>query len=752
MTTTQARQDRCSCCRVCEMDHRHEEQPHAADESTGHTGRDTVHERHGGDREGDHGGGHGGAHGGGHGDHTGHEQMFRRRFWVSLALSVPVLVFSETIQDWFGYTAPSFPGSALVVPVLATVVFVYGGFPFLQMAGWELRDRRPAMMTLIAMAITVAYVFSMATLVWDVGQDFFWELVTLIDVMLLGHWLEMRSVRQASGALDALASLMPDTAEVVTADGTVEERPADTLKAGDVFLVRPGGSVPADGTVRDGSTEVDEAMITGESRAVDKQPGAEVIAGTVNEGSGSLRVEVTKTGQDTALAGIMRLVAEAQSSKSATQLLADRAAAFLFWAALAAAAVAFVVWTAIEGGVDQVTVARVVTVLVIACPHALGLAVPLVVANTTELGAQNGVLIRDRQAIDTARALDVIVVDKTGTLTEGSIGVTGIATVDGASEDEALTLAASLEADSEHLLARAIRGAADAHDLSLLPVDDFEILKGRGVTGVVDGSTLHVGGPRLLEELGVEVSERLQAFATEFGEEGASVVHLVTNGEVVAAFALADVIRPESYTAVRALHDRGVEVAMLTGDSQEVARAVADELGIGTYRAQVLPADKDDYVAELQQGGRMVGMVGDGVNDAPALTRADIGIAIGGGTDVAVQSAGLILVKSNPLDIVRILILSAAAYRKQVQNIWWAAGYNIVMIPLAAGIAAPWGVVVPPALGAVFMSLSTIVVAVNAQLLRRADLQISDTQEAGPAPEPEPASSTAQVSPGGPRP
>ena len=676
-----------------------------------------------GGREGRHGQ-HGDEGQGGHGDHSGHEQMFRRRFWVSTALSVPVLVFSEAIQDWFGYTAPSFPGSALVVPVLATVVFVYGGFPFLQMSGSELRERRPAMMTLIAMAITVAYVFSMATLVFDLGQDFFWELVTLIDVMLLGHWLEMRSVRQASGALDALASLMPDTADVVTEDDTVEERPADTLQAGDVFLVRPGASVPADGRVQDGSSEVDEAMITGESRPVGKEPGSEVIAGTVNEGNGSLRVEVTKTGQDTALADIMRLVAEAQASKSATQLLADRAAAFLFWAALAAAAVAFAVWTVVEGEVNQVTVARVVTVLVIACPHALGLAVPLVVANTTALGAQNGVLIRDREAIDTARALDVIVVDKTGTLTEGTIGVAGIATVDGEDEDETLRVAASVEADSEHLLARAIRGAAQERGLGLRSVADFEILKGRGVTGTVDGRQAHVGGPRLLEHLHLEVPDALRTFAEQSGEQGSSVVYLVRDGDVVAAFALADVVRPESRVAVRELHDRGVEVAMLTGDSEDVAKAVADELGIDTCRAEVLPADKDDYVAELQQGGRKVGMVGDGVNDAPALARADIGIAIGGGTDVAVHSAGLILVKSNPLDIVRVLDLSAAAYRKQVQNIWWAAGYNIVLIPLAAGIAAPWGIVIPPALGALLMSISTVVVAVNAQLLRRTDLDI----------------------------
>jgi P-type Cu2+ transporter len=724
VTTVRQDEDRCVCCRVCDLDERHEQpagpsvqgreapSPDAGRHPAGGGG----HEGHGRGPEG---------HGRRHGDHTGHEQMFRRRFWASTLLSVPVLVFSEAIQDWFGYRAPTFPASALVVPVLATVVFVYGGFPFLQMAGWELRDRKPAMMTLIAMAITVAYVFSMATLVFDVGQDFFWELVTLIDIMLLGHWLEMRSVRQASGALDALASLVPDNAEVVTGDGTVEERPANTLQAGDVFLVRPGASVPADGTVQDGSTQVDEAMITGESRPVDKEPGSEVIAGTVNEGNGSLRVEVTKTGEETALAGIMRLVAEAQASKSATQLLADRAAAFLFWAALAAAAIAFVVWTAVEGGVDQVTVARVVTVLVIACPHALGLAVPLVVANTTALGAQNGVLIRDRQAIDTARALDVIVVDKTGTLTEGSIGVAGVATVDGVGEDEALTLAASLEADSEHLLARAIRGAAEERGLSLHGVRDFEILKGRGVTGRVDGHALHIGGPRLLQHVDADVPATLRAFAEQSGSEGASVVYLLRDGIVVAAFALADAIRPESHVAIRELHDRGIEVAMLTGDSEDVAKAVAGELGIDTYRAEVLPADKDDYIGELMRSGRMVGMVGDGVNDAPALTRADIGIAIGGGTDVAVQSAGLILVRSNPLDIVRILVLSAAAYRKQVQNIWWAAGYNIVLIPLAAGVAVPWGLVIPPALGAVFMSLSTIVVAVNAQLLRRTNLQIA---------------------------
>ncbi|MGB7981154.1 MAG: copper-translocating P-type ATPase [Candidatus Nanopelagicales bacterium] len=677
----------------------------------------------GGPEHGEHGS-QGGEHAGHGGGHAGHEQMFRRRFWVSLVLSVPVLFWSATIQGWFGYTAPAFPGSGLIVPVVATIVFGYGGTPFLSMAWSELRGRSPGMMTLISMAITVAYAFSMATLVFDLGDDFFWELVTLIDIMLLGHWLEMRSVRQASGALDALASLMPDTAEVLLDDGQVEQRPAADLVVGDIFLVRPGSSVPADGEVREGASEVNEAMITGESAPVGKEPGTRVIAGTVNEGNGSLRVAVSAIGEDTALAGIMRLVSEAQASKSSTQLLADRAAALLFWAALASAGVTFAVWSIIEGGVDQVTIARVVTVLVIACPHALGLAIPLVVANTTQLAAANGVLIRDREAIDTARLLEVIAVDKTGTLTQGSIGVNAIATVDGTEEDEALRDAAALEGDSEHLMARAIRGAAESRHLDLPSVSGFEILKGRGVSGVIDGATLHVGGPRLLESLDAEPDPALAQFAAQAGKDSASVVYLMREGRPVAAFALADVIRAESYRAVRALHERGVEVAMLTGDSEAVAKSVADELGIDTYRAEVLPADKDAYIADLRKGGRMVAMVGDGVNDAPALTRADIGIAIGGGTDVAVESAGLILVKSNPLDIVRILILSAASYRKQLQNIWWGAGYNIVMIPLAAGILAPRGLLMPPSMGALLMSISTIVVAINAQLLRRVDLRV----------------------------
>jgi Cu2+-exporting ATPase len=710
--------DRCSCCRVCALSRHPEDagaEALAEDLGVADTGR-----HHLGDQVPSH------DHGGGGGeDHSGHEGMFRKRFWVCLALSVPVLLWSETIQGWFGYTAPSFPGSDLVVPVLASVVFIYGGLPFLRMARWELRAGGPGMMTLISLAITVAYSFSMATLVWDLGDDFFWELVTLVSIMLLGHWMEMRSVRQASGALGALAQLMPDTAEVVLPDGSVEERPVDELSVNDLVLIRPGASVPADGVVVDGGSMIDEAMITGESRPVDKTAGAAVVGGTVNVGSGSIRASVSAIGDDTALAGIMKLVADAEASKSNTQLLADRAASALFYLAVTAAVITAVVWTIYFGGLDQRTIARVVTVLVIACPHALGLAIPLVVAITTEIAARNGTLIRSREAIDRAKDLNVIAVDKTGTLTEGKIGLVGVATADNVDESAALAAAAAIEGDSEHLMARAIRDAAASRSLVVPAVSDFRILKGRGVVATVEGATLHVGGPRLLQHLDIQPDSEMVGFAADAGRMGQSVVYLTSDEEAIAAFALADLIRKESKAAVSALHAMNIEVAMITGDSSDVARAVADELNIDEYHAEVLPADKDQIVADLKTQGRVVGMVGDGVNDAPALARADIGIAIGSGTDVAVQSADLVLVKSDPLDIVRIVKLSAASYGKQVQNIWWGAGYNIVMIPLAAGILAPWGFVMPPAVGAVLMSLSTIVVAVNAQLLRRTNLTIA---------------------------
>ena len=658
---------------------------------------------------------------GGHGvSHAGHEEMFRRRFWVSLALSIPVLLYSEAVQGWLGFTMPAFPGSQWINPVFSVIVFAYGGVPFLQMAVPELRNRQPGMMTLISLAITVAFVYSIATLFIAGTQPFFWELVTLIDIMLLGHWIEMRSVRQASGALDELARLMPDTAERIRPDGSTEEVRLEALSEGDIVLVRPGASVPADGEVVEGESDVNEAMITGESRPVRKEPGKRVIGGTINA-EGSLRVRVTATGEGTALAGIMRLVEEAQQSKSRTQILADRAAAWLFYIALGTAVVTAVAWV-IAVGFDVAVVERVATVLVIACPHALGLAIPLVVAITTAMGARNGVLVRDRLALEEARQIDTVVFDKTGTLTRAESGVVGIATADDLSEDEALALAAGIEGDSEHTIARGIRRTAEERGVRPRSVGSFEALKGQGVRARLDGETAYVGGPRLLEALGTEPAGPFASFRDQADARGQTVVYLVREQRIAAAFALADVIRPESAEAVRRLHDMGIEVAMLTGDSDAVARSVADELGIDQYFAEVLPEHKDQKIAQLQAQGKRVAMVGDGVNDAPALIRADVGIAIGSGTDVAVESAGIILVKNNPLDVVGVIALSRASYRKMIQNLWWAAGYNVVALPLAAGVLAPIGIVLSPAVGALLMSLSTVIVAVNAQLLRRQEI------------------------------
>ena len=729
--------------------------------------RTTDHSRSGGNDE--RGENHGGS-------HEGHEQLFRRRFFVSTILSIPVLVYSPTLQDWLGVSAPAFPGSEWITPVFAVIVFAYGGVPFLRMAVPELRDRSPGMMTLISMAITVAFGYSLASVVFPAQSSFFWELVTLIDIMLLGHWIEMRSVRRASSALTELAKLLPDTAERITSDGDTEEVPVEQLEEGDLVLVRPGASVPADGVVESGESDVNEAMITGESRPVSKEPGEEVIGGTVN-GDGSLRVRIDATGDQTTLAGIMRLVEDAQQSQSRTQMLADRAAGWLFYVAVAAAAVTGVAWTvAIQ--FDAAVIERVVTVLVIACPHALGLAIPLVVAINTSLAARNGMLVRDRIAMEQARTLDTIVFDKTGTLTKGEHGVVDLETTDAVGEDEALALAAGVEGDSEHVIARAIRNAAEERGVTPRESAGFEALKGRGVRATVDGETVSVGGPNLLDQLGCQVPDELRAFADEAGANGQTVVYLVRGSErseppnnasgeaasredersesselasgeaasregeqhepsnnasgeaasrsavPVAAFALADVIRDESYRVVEALQALGVEVAMLTGDSADVADAVATELGIGTVFAEVLPEDKDKKVIELQQRGKRVGMVGDGVNDAPALTRADVGIAIGSGTDVAVQSADIILVQNNPMDVVRLVKLSRASYRKMRENLVWAAGYNVFAIPLAAGLLAPWDILLSPAVGALLMSLSTIIVAINAQFLRRVDLEL----------------------------
>ena len=654
----------------------------------------------------------------GHMDHTGHEDLFRRRFWVSLLLSIPVLLYTPMLQMWFGFSMPNVPGSEWIAPVFAIAVFLYGGIPFLQMAIPEIQNRQPGMMTLISLAISVSFIYSLAAMFVNLGEGFFWELVTLIDIMLLGHWIEMRSVRQASGALNTLAKLMPDTAEHILPDGNMHTMPVSALKSGHMVLVRPGASVPADGVVEEGVSDVNEAMITGESAPVKKTPGANVIAGTIN-GTGSLRVRVSAVGEETALAGIMRLVRQAQNSKSRTQILADKAAGWLFYLAIGVAVLTAIVWT-LAIGFDIFTLQRVVAVLVIACPHALGLAVPLVIAISTTSAAQNGILVRDRLALEAAREIDVVIFDKTGTLTKGEQGVVAIKATGDA--DEALALTAAVEGDSEHLIAGAIRRAAQEKQLQLPAISDFEAIQGRGIRARANGRDVWVGGPRLLEMLYVEPEGEISAFSTSSGAKGQTVVYLIQEKQVVAAFALADVIRPESYEAVKKLKEMNIQVAMLTGDSKGVARAVANELGIDLYFAEVLPEHKDEKVIELQKQGKKVAMVGDGVNDAPALVRADVGIAIGSGTDVAIESAGIILVRSNPLDVVKIFRLSRASYRKMIENLVWASGYNVVALPLAAGILAWAGILLSPAVGALLMSLSTIIVAINAQLLRRVDL------------------------------
>jgi Cu2+-exporting ATPase len=649
-------------------------------------------------------------------DHTDHEQMFRRRFWICLLLTIPVLLFSPMIQTWFGFRIPEFPGSQFIAALFAVVIFLYGGIPFLQMAVPELRSRKPGMMTLISLGITTAFAYSLLAIFAAPISGFFWEMATLIDIMLLGHWLEMRSVRQASGALKELAKLMPDTAELIQPDGSPKQVPADQLHNDDLVLVRPGATIPADGKVEEGQSEVNEAMITGESKPVHKEPGAKVIAGTIN-GDGSLRLRVTATGNETALAGIMRLVEQAQQSKSNTQILADRAAGWLFYIAIVVAALTGIGWIALTGWHIDV-LERVVTVLVIACPHALGLAIPLVVAISTSLGARNGILVRDRLALEQARDIDMVIFDKTGTLTEGRFGVVDMAVIEEWQATQALALASAIEGDSEHPIAQGIRRKASEQNVQPVKVTDFQTIKGRGIQATHEGHTVYVGGPRLLDMLNVQLPEPLAQFTRNADKKGQTVVYLIQDKQPVGVFALADVIRPQSKEAIQRLHDMNIEVAMLTGDSQAVANAVASELAIDTVLAEVIPEYKDQKVADLQKQGKKVAMVGDGVNDAPALVRANVGIAIGSGTDVAIESAGIILVQSNPLDVVKVFELSRATYRKMIQNLLWATGYNVVALPLAAGILAPFGIVVSPAIGALFMSLSTIIVAINAQLLR----------------------------------
>ncbi|UTT67727.1 heavy metal translocating P-type ATPase [Janibacter sp. CX7] len=633
-----------------------------------------------------------------------------------LVLAVPVVGFNDMFADLIGYDLPDGGWAPWVSPALGTVMYLWGGRPFLTGAVDEIRTRQPGMMLLIGLAITVAFIASWgASLgVLDHELNFWWELALLVVIMLLGHWIEMRSLAQTTSALDSLAALLPDEAEKVDGDEVVTVAPAD-LVVGDVTIVRPGASVPADGRIVDGSASMDESMVTGESKTVRREKGENVVAGTVATDSG-LRVEVTATGDDTALAGIQKLVTDAQASSSRAQRIADTAAAWLFWFALGAAVITAFVWSV--QGLPDIAVVRTITVLVIACPHALGLAIPLVVSIATERAARGGVLVKDRLSLESMRTVDTVLFDKTGTLTKGEPTVTGIEAHGGHDQDQILALAAAAEADSEHPLARAIVGAARARELEVPRAGDFSSSPAVGVRASVDGTVIEVGGPYLLElhdlaELPV---------AQTWREEGAIILHVLADGGVIGALRLADEVRAESRDAVDALHAAGAQVVMITGDAQAVAETVATELGIDRVFAGVRPQDKAAKVTELQDEGRKVAMVGDGVNDAPALAQADVGIAIGAGTDVAIGSAGVILASSDPRSVLSVIDLSRASYRKMKQNLWWAAGYNLISVPLAAGVLAPVGFVLPMSVGAILMSASTVVVALNAQLLRRLDL------------------------------
>ena len=653
---------------------------------------------------------------GGHSGHGDHVAQFRKLFWANLILAVPVVVFSGMFAMLLGYQLPDAAWAVWVSPILGTVMYVWGGAPFLTGAVTELRSRKPGMMLLIALAITVAFVASWGASLGILHHEleFWWELALLIVIMLLGHWIEMRSLAQTTSALDSLAALLPDEAERVQGDVVSKVAPAD-LAVGDVVIVRPGGSVPADGVIVDGQADMDESMVTGESSTVARGVGDPVTAGTVATDSG-LRVAVRAAGEDTTLAGIQRLVTDAQNSTSRAQRIADRAAAWLFWFALIAAAITALVWTLL--GSPDAAVIRTITVLVIACPHALGLAIPLVVSIATERAARGGVLIKDRLALESMRTVDAVLFDKTGTLTRGEPIVTAIAPTTGHSAEQVLALAAAAESDSEHPLARAILRAAADRELSVPTVSGFRSSPAVGVRADVDGAEIRVGGPRLLAELG---QEELDASA-DWKAAGAIILHVAREGRVIGALSLADEIRPESREAVDALHKLGVEVVMITGDAQAVASAVGDELGIDRVFAGVRPEDKSAKIAKLQSEGKKVAMVGDGVNDAPALAQADVGIAIGAGTDVAIASAGVVLASDDPRSVLSVIELSRASYRKMRQNLWWAAGYNLLSVPLAAGILAPIGFVLPMSIGAILMSASTVVVALNAQLLRRLDI------------------------------
>jgi Cu2+-exporting ATPase len=645
--------------------------------------------------------------------------MFRDKFWLSFALTIPVVFWSTDVQRWLGYTAPIFPGSQFIPAILGTVVFIYGGLVFIRGARRELADHKPGMMTLISLAIIVAFGTSLAATFGLFEIEVWWELASLITIMVLGHWLEMRAISQARGALNALAALLPDTAERVSGP-EIQTVPLSELQVGDMVLVRPGTRVPADGTVVEGTADVDESMITGESRTVSKGAGAAVVAGTVASG-GSLRVRITAVGEQTALSGIMRLVAAAQASGSRTQALADRAAAILFYVAVASGAITLTYWW--FSGDKEHALLRTATVLIIACPHALGLAIPLVIAISTSLGAQNGLLVKDRLALERARNLDIVIFDKTGTLTRGSPALSGVAAAPSSNDGDLLAHAAAVESNSEHPLAKAIVAEAKRRNLPTLHAANFKALPGRGAQADVNGESIIIGGPRLLTEGKVTVPPEVEKLTTAWVSEGKTVLYVLAEGRLLGAFAVEDEIRPESHDAIAQLHRLDIRVAMITGDSKTVADSVARRIGIDEVAAEVLPADKAATVQRFQSGGRRVAMVGDGVNDAPALATADVGIAIGAGTDVAIESAGIVLVRSDPRDVVGAIELSRATYRKMIQNLVWATAYNLVAIPVAGGLLVRWGLDLPMSVGAVAMSLSTIIVAANAQLLRRLKLQ-----------------------------
>lgn len=652
--------------------------------------------------------------------HEGHDvNVFEKKFWVSLLLTIPVILYSELPQRFFGWSAPTFFGSVYLDLVLGSIVFFYGGWVFILGAWRELRAKLPGMMTLIAIAITAAYLFSVYATLSGLGHTLFWELTSLVTIMLLGHWIEMRAVQGTMGALKELSKLLPDMAEVVNGDKT-RMVPLEELKVDDVVLVRPGGKIPADGRVTEGKSDVNESMVTGESKPVGKIVGNEVIAGTINN-DGMLKIKVAKMGESTFLAGVKRLIAEAQASKSKLQMLSDRAAFALTLIAITSGGATFVAWMGVGAGM-VFSVERLVAVLVIACPHALGLAVPLVASISTTMAARNGLLIKQRLALEAAREIDTILFDKTGTLTKGEYGVDKIWPLQARNEDEVLRIAASVDAHSEHFIARAIVEEAKRKNLPLIHAEDFGRIPGKGVKAVLDGNVISIGSLALAEDRKAELPEKAKKEMEKEAKKGKTVIFVLKGKELVGALALGDVIREESREAIKNLKANGIRVAMITGDSEEVAKWVADELGMDEYFSKVLPDKKAEKVKLLQAKGQKVAMVGDGINDAPALTQADLGIAIGAGTNVAIESAGIILVKNDPRDIVKIIRLSRLTYQKMMQNLFWATGYNVIALPLGAGVLASWGIVMQPALAAIFMSLSTVIVALNALLLRRKSL------------------------------